>query len=181
MEAVQDLFKWLIERNATEEVATTPLMQVVRHQRAAQLIMHLSTMTMQRRTKAPQICIQAKVDSGKTTLRNLLDKTYPHRCFTVSHEASRAFQPQPFFNKRSNAIYMDDEFSEAMYNAFYPAHFNKVAEGALDTYIACKNTTQRHCSFTGFLILMSNYQIEEIAKTKVTQEEFKRRFTKYIH
>ena len=104
-------------------------------QHAIQLVVHLSTYTLKRQKKAQQIYIDAEPDAGKTTLFNLLEKTFSTRCFSVSAE-SKAFMAAAFDEKRKDAIWMEDEFNAHLFWAFDQKHFNKIVEGDLSSFVA---------------------------------------------
>ena len=106
---------------------------------ASQLIYHLSTMTKPRRPKAKQIWIEAVPDAGKTTLKNPLQATFKHRCFSVSVE-SKNFMAAAFSEYASDAIWLEDEFDKGMFDAFHAKHYNKITEGDLNT---CSSEEQK--------------------------------------
>ena len=154
MKALQALFLWLRDRMTLQD--------------ASQLIIHLATYTLKRQKKAQQIYIEAVPDAGKTTLYNLLQKTFPTRCFSISAE-SKAFMAAAFDEKRSNAVWMEDEFNGTLFWAFDQKHFNKIVEGDLNSFVAFKNKAQKKVRYRGFTILMGNYKLQEITKEKESE------------
>ena len=171
-QAMRELYHWFLQRTVG-----TPNQKM---ERAAVLVLHLSTYTNQRVKKAPQIYIHAQVNTGKSTLMALLKATFRGRVFATSPEGTRAFQTAGFTKKAKDAIWGEDEFTKYHYDAFFPPHFNKIA-GDLDTYVAVKNSSQEAASYSGFTILLSNFTPDQVCANaeSIHREEFDARFNTY--
>ena len=107
MQAMKELFLWLRDR--------------MTFQQATQLIVHLATYMCKRKPKAQQIYIDAEPDAGKTTLYNLLTKTFKKRTFSVSAE-SKSFMAAAFDDRSKDAIWLEDEFNAYLFWSFHQKH-----------------------------------------------------------
>ena len=136
-------------------------------QQATQLIVHFATYMCKRKPKAQQIYIEAEPDAGKTTLYNLLTKTFKKRTFSVSAE-SKSFMAAAFDDRSKDVIWLEDEFNADLFWSFHQKHFNKIAEGALSAYVPIKSRAQKKIKYFGHVLLMGNYRLQEISKEETS-------------
>jgi hypothetical protein len=90
------------------------------------LIVHLATFTRPRLRKAMQIFIRGVPNSGKTTLRELIEHTLYPLTFHIAGESSKNFTTAGFQGKAPNSIWVHDEAHREIMTSISAADFNRI-------------------------------------------------------
>lgn len=157
--AVSDLLEWLELRiqggcYSSENCVSNNTMAKV-------FILHLAQMCKARIKRAWQIWMTAEPGAGKTTLKLLLKKTFPYRCFEVQVDADRYVISKGFEAAKDQGIWICDGWEPAYYKKFYKfSIFNRLTESCQEVAIFRRNQLSVSKYMAIFTILMTSYNEE---------------------
>ena len=100
--------------------------------------------------------------------------------FSLAKENSGSFMGQEFVDKRSGAVWCEEEITPRKFNKLPEETFNKITEGAADFTVAIKWRAPKRIHASIHTLTMSNHTIEALCKEsadpEIREQELRVRF-----